>query len=151
MNMCWDKQQHCHSLAEKVKFSFPKMLRNKGQELHGFRTLRPNCCLYCALGRPCLNYWSSLNIWKRLCHKLNMSSAWWSGFAHDGTWWLRLSLEIKNKLIIQMDTNLTHLTFYIQAQSALKEKEDLCPICAILKIELLRHLYDNGDEKFLSK
>lgn len=50
-----------------------------------------------------------------------------------------------------MDTNLTHLMFYIQAQSALKEKQDLCPICAILKIELLRHLYDNGDEKFLSK
>lgn len=50
-----------------------------------------------------------------------------------------------------MDTNLTHLMFDTLAQSALKEEQDLCPICAILKIELLRHLYDNRDEKFLSK
>lgn len=41
--------------------------------------------------------------------------------------------------------------FDILAQSALKEKQDLCHICAILKIELLRHLYDNRDEKFPSK
>lgn len=69
----------------KVKISFPGMVRKKGQEPHSLKALKPNSCLQCALRRPSLNYCSLLNAWKRLCNKLNISPASWSGFAYGGT------------------------------------------------------------------